>query len=148
MRRGQGWTLLEVMAAGSLLLLLVGWSSLSLVSYLRTLTLLQREGDQMARAAHAVEHLQREILASQPLPPGKYSLGAEALVLRPLAGGATTSLALVNGNVTWAGKNQGPAQSVAMRIQVVGGHSWGEIQWEMPAPLPRILSQFDATVRP
>lgn len=147
MRRGQGWTLLEVMAAGSLLLLLVGWSTLSLVSYLRTLTLLQREGDQMARAAHAVEHLQREILASQPLPPGQYSLGAQALILQPLTGG-TTSLTLMNGKVTWAGKSQGPAQSVALRIRVVGGHSWGEIQWEMPAPLPRILCQFDATVRP
>lgn len=74
MRRRAGWTLLELMVAGSSLLLLLGLSTMALSSYGRTLRGLEREGDEMVRAAHSMEQMQSLILQSRPIPVGVYSL--------------------------------------------------------------------------
>ena len=139
--RNRGFTLLEVMVAGGILLLLVSWSTMTLISFRRTLGGLQQEGDQMARAAHALEHLQREILQSQPLAAGNYTLGPESLAM---VGGIT----LANGQVSWGSVVQGPARSVALRVWLEDGHRYVQVDWEMPPPLPRLKSLFDATVLP
>ena len=47
---------------------------MTLLSFSRTMRGLQAEGDQIAKAAHALEHLQREILRSRPLAVGDYPL--------------------------------------------------------------------------
>lgn len=86
MRRA-GWTLIEVMVAGSLLLLLLSLSSLALASYGRTLRGLQHEGDQMAQASHALERLQGLLAQSRPLAPGLYDLKEKPLSLTLLNGG-------------------------------------------------------------
>ena len=96
----RGWTLLELVVSSGLLLLLVSWSTMTLLSFSRTMRGLQAEGDQIARAAHALEHLQREILRSQPLAVGSYPLGEQPLTLHSLKGGSK-EIRLVQGAVSW-----------------------------------------------
>lgn len=132
MRRRGGWTLLELMVAGSALLLLLTLSSLALASYGRTLRGLEREGDQMVRAAHSLELMQSLILQSRPIPPGVYSLSE-----RPL------ELEMLNGE-----KRTLPREEVTLTVRQVAGRTLVEILWPMPAPLPALKSQFEATTRP
>ena len=146
--RSRGWTLLELSVASALFLLLVACASMTFVSYSRTLLGLQREGDHIARGAHGLENLQREILASHSLPAGNYTLGTESLRLRPLVGGAVTEVTLVAGNVTWSGRVQGVARSVALRVWRESGHNCVRVEWELPPPLPMLINTFDATVLP
>jgi hypothetical protein len=146
--RSRGWTLLELSVASGLFLLLVACATMTFVSYSRTLLGLQREGDHIARGAHGLENLQRQILLSHSLPVGNYTLGAEPLRLRPLAGGTVTEVTLVAGNVTWSGRVQGVASRVALRVWRESGHSYVRVEWELPPPLPMLISAFDATVLP
>lgn len=142
----RGWTLLEVMVAGGLLLLLLSWSSMALISFSRTLRGLQKEGDQIARAGHALENLQREILQSKPLPPGTYTLGAEPLRLEQISG-QPLSLTCLNATVVWQGRVQGPAEKVTLRVWESEGHNYVAIDWHLASPLPTLKSVFDSTVR-
>jgi len=144
----RGWTLLEVMVAGSLLLLLVGGATLALITYSRTLRGLQQEGDQMARAAFALERLQRQILVSQPLPPGDYDLELEPMVLKSREGQAT-EVSLANAVVSWHSRVQGPARRVRARVwRDIRGRQFVTIDWEISGTLASLKSTFDATVLP
>lgn len=128
MRRRSGWTLLELMVAGSALLLLLSLSSLALASYGRTLRSLEREGDQMVRAAHSLELMQSLILQSRPIPPGVYSLSERPLVLE-LANGEKRTL---------------PREDCTLTVRRVAGRTQVEITRSTPA----LKSQFEATTRP
>lgn len=108
---------------------------------------LQAEGDQMARAAHALEHLQREILRSQPLAAGTYTMGEQSLILRDLKGGSK-EIRLVQGTICWDDTAQGPARQVTVKVWPEDVHLKVQIDWEMPAPLAKLQSRFDATVPP
>lgn len=145
--RQRGWTLLELVISFGLLLLLVGGSTLTLLSFSRTMRGLQAEGDQMARAAHALEHMQREILRSQPLAVGSYTLGEEPLTLHSLKGGRK-EIRLSQGAVSWDSAVQGPARKVALKIWREDVLLKVQIDWEMPPPLANLQSRFDATVPP
>lgn len=120
---------------------------MSLISFSRTLRGLQAEGDQMARAAHALEHLQREILRSQPLAPGTYALGEQPLTLRGLKG-ESKEVRLIQGMIRWDETAQGPARRVTLKVWNEDLHLKVQIDWEMPAPLAKMQSRFDATVPP
>lgn len=135
----RGWTLLELMVAGVLLLLLVGVSSMGLLSFSQTLRGLEREGDQVARAAHALENLQHLTLCSNPLAPGIYQLSE-----RPLPFEKTVELR--QGWVWWADHAQGPARDVTVTVTRAKGHLLVRIVWEMPKPLATLTSAFDATL--
>lgn len=139
--------MLELIVSSGLLLLLLSWSTMTLVSFSRTLRGLQAEGDQLAKAAHALEHLQREILRSQPLSVGSYSLGEQPLVLHGLKG-TKKEIRLVQGAVSWDSIVQGPARQVTLKVWREGVHLKAQIDWEMPAPLGNLQSRFDATVAP
>ena len=128
MRRRAGWTLLELMVAGSSLLLLLGLSTMALSSYGRTLRGLEREGDQMVRAAHSMEQMQSLILQSRPIPVGVYSLRERPLELELLSG-EKRSLASENCTVT---------------LRREGGRTLVEIARATPA----LTSRFEATTRP
>lgn len=120
---------------------------MTLISFSRTMRGLQAEGDQMARAAHALEHLQREILRSQPLAAGTYTLGDQPLTLRGLQGGSK-EYRLAQGMVRWDDTNQGPARQVTLKVWSEDVHLKVQIDWEMPPPLAKLQSRFDATVPP
>ena len=141
----RGWTLLELIISSGLLLLLVSWSTMTLVSFSRTMRGLQAEGDQIAKAAHALEHLQREILRSQPLAVGSYPLGEQPLTLRGLKG-ESKEVRLAQGAVSWDSIVQGPARQVTLKVWREDVHLKVQIEWEMPAPLASLQSRFDATV--
>jgi len=127
MRKRAAWTLLELMVAGSALLLLLTLSSLALASYGRTLRGLEREGDQMVRAAHSLESMQSLILQSRPIPPGVYSL-REPLELQLLSGEKRTL----------------PRENATLTVRRVAGRTQVEITRSMPA----LKSRFEATTRP
>jgi len=146
MRRA-GWTLVEVMVAGSLLLLLLSLSSLALASYGRTLRGLQHEGDQMAQASHALERLQGLLAQSLPLAPGLYDLKEKPLSLTLLSGDKL-QVDLAGGLVHWKGRVQGPARELLITSRRREGHQQLEILWRMPEKLPDLMSVFDATTRP
>ena len=131
-KRKAGWTLLELMVAGSALLLLLGLSSLALASYGRTLRGLEREGDQMIRASHSMESMQSLILQSRPLSPGVCALREHPLELELLTGEKKTL-------------SQAEATLTVRRLD---GRTQVDILWTMPGPLPPLHSQFEATVRP
>lgn len=120
------------MVAGSALLLLLTLSSLALASYGRTLRGLEREGDQMVRAAHSLELMQSLILQSRPIPPGIYSLRERALELEMLNGEKRTL----------------PREEVTLTVRQVAGRTQVEILWPLPSPLRALKSQFEATTRP
>jgi len=143
----RGWTLLELIVSSGLLLLLLSWSTMTLVSFSRTLRGLQAEGDQLAKAAHALEHLQREILRSQPLSVGSYSLREQPLVLHGLKG-TKKEIQLVQGSVRWDSMVQGPARQVTLKVWREDVHLKVQIDWEMPESLGNLQSRFDATVPP
>ncbi len=145
--RKRGWTLLELIASSGLLLLLLSWSTMTLLSFSRTMRGLQAEGDQIAKAAHALEHLQREILRSQPLAVGSYPLGEQPFVLHGLKG-ESKEIRLVQGAVSWDATVQGPARQVTLKVWREEVHVKVQIDWEMPAPLGNLQSRFDATVPP
>ncbi len=128
MRRRAGWTLLELMVAGSALLLLLTLSTLALSSYGRTLRGLEREGDAMVRAAHSLEQMQSLILQSRPLAPGTYLLREHPLELELLSGEKRT-LAQEDCTVT---------------VRRVEGRTLVEITRSSPA----LVSRFEATIRP
>lgn len=128
MRRRAGWTLLELMVAGSALLLLLTLSTLALSSYGRTLRGLEREGDEMVRAAHSMEQMQSLILQSRPIPVGVYSLRERPLELELLSG-EKRSLA---------------GEDCTVTVRREGGRTLVEIARATPA----LTSRFEATTRP
>jgi len=145
--RKRGWTLLELVVSSGLLLLLVTWSTMTLLSFSRTMRGLQAEGDQMAKAAHALEHLQREILRSQPLATGSYQLEEQPLTLHGRNGG-NKEIRLVQDAVSWDSTLQGPARRVTLKVWREDVHLKVQIDWEMPVPMANLQSRFDATVPP
>lgn len=145
--RRRGWTLLELIVSSGLLLLLLSWSTMTLLSFGKTMRGLQAEGDQMARAAHALEHLQREILQSKPLPVGSYSLSEQPLLLLRLKGGSK-EIWLTGGSVRWDSVVQGPARRVTLKVWREDIHLKVQVDWELPDPLGSLQSRFDATVSP
>ena len=128
MRRRAGWTLLELTVAGSALLLLLTLSTLALSSYGRTLRGLEREGDEMVRAAHSLEQMQSLILQSRPIAPGVYSLSEHPLELELLSGE----------------KRPLDGENCTVTVRRVGGRTLVEIRRSSPT----LVSRFDATVRP
>lgn len=120
---------------------------MTLLSFSRTMRGLQGEGDQIARAAHAVEHLQREILRSQPLAVGSYTLSEQPLILQSRKGGSK-EIRLAQGAVRWDSIVQGPARQVILKVWREDVHLKVQIDWQMPTPLASLQSRFDATVPP
>lgn len=139
--------MLEVIVSSGLLLLLVSWSTMTLLSFSRTMRGLQAEGDQIAKASHALEHLQREILRSQPLAVGSYSLREQPFTLLSLNGGRK-EIRLTQGTVSWDSVVQGPAQQVTLKVWRESLRLKVQIDWRLPAPLAPLQSRFDATVAP
>ena len=109
--RKQGWTLPEVLVSSGLLFLLVAWGASALVSCLRTLRVVEHEGERVGQIAHAVENLQRRLLSCRPLKPGSYVLGAEPLQLMALDV-QNVQVSLAEGVVRWQGVSLSPARSV------------------------------------
>ena len=109
--RKQGWTLPEVLVSSGLLFLLVAWGASALVSCLRTLRVVEHEGERVGQIAHAVENLQRRLLRCRPLKPGSYVLGAEPLQLMALDV-QNVQVSLAEGVVRWQGVSLSPARSV------------------------------------
>jgi len=116
------------MVASSSLLLLLGLSTMALSSYGRTLRGLEREGDQMVRAAHSMEQMQSLILQSRPIPVGVYSLRE-----RPL------ELELLNGE-----KLTLPREDCTVTVQRLAGRT----QIEITRSAPPLKCAFEATTRP
>ncbi|MFN8611663.1 MAG: hypothetical protein U0931_29225 [Vulcanimicrobiota bacterium] len=127
----RGWTLLELMVAGSALLLLLALSTLALSSYARSLRGLQQEGDQLARAAHTLEKVQSLILQARPIAPGTYDLKTKFEVT------------LSNG-----GKQTLPVENIKLTSRQVDGRTWIQLVWNLPSPLPPLKSSFEATTWP
>lgn len=146
----QGFTLAEVMVASTLVLLLVVGGSAALHSFARTLRSLQEEGQELARVAHAIEGLQRQILRSQPLVCGEHRLDSGPLQLRPLESPLNESMAvaLENGWVHWEGRAQGPAEAVLIAVREEHGRRLVEINWSLSGNSGNLVTTFDATVLP
>ena len=146
MKKQAGWTLPEVLVSSGLLFLLVAWGASALVYVLRTLRVVEHEGERVGQVAHSAENLQRRLLGCRPLKPGSYLLGAEPLQLVALDG-RIVKLSFTEGMGRWQGISLSPARSVRLVASVVNGHVFTEIHWEA-AGVGEITNRFDATVLP